>query len=198
MSRSAEDNTDRLLVTELISGNEAAFKMLFEKYQGDIYAYSRSLLKSDANAQEIVQDVFLKVWMNCEQLNPQLSFKAYLFTIARNMALNSLNKAANSKSLREELFHHSQKDSNPTQDLLFDADYEQIKEQALLNLPPKRRMIFIMSRNEGKSYEEISDELGISVNTVKSQMSKALESIRGYLRINTDLTFCLLMALNLG
>lgn len=198
MSRAPVDDQDIFLVRELIAGKEKAFKKLYEKYRWDIYAYSRSLLKSDANAEEIVQDVFLKVWLNCENLNPELSFKSYLFTIARNLAYNSLSKAANSKTLREELFYKSQKASNSTADTILDSDYESMKNQAVENLSPKRKVIFQMSRNEGKSYEEISQELDISVSTVKTQMSKALESIRGFLHMNSDLTFSVLIVLSLS
>lgn len=188
-----ENKGDKLLVQELISQNERAFQQLYIKYRGDIYAYSRSLLKSDSNAEEIVQDVFLKVWLNCENLNPDLSFKAYLFTIARNLSFNFLSKAANIQSLREEIFFKSQGVYNNVNDYLADEDYELVRQKAVESLPPKRKAIFQKSRDEGKSYEDIGKEMGISVSTVKTQMSKALENIRHYLHANTDLTFSMLL-----
>jgi len=188
-----ENNDDKLLVHQLISHNEMAFQKLYVKYRGDIYAYSRSLLKSNSNAEEIVQDTFLKVWLNCENLNPDLSFKAYLFTIARNLSFNFLSKAANIQSLREEIFYKSQGAYYNINDSLADDDYELVRQKAIGSLPPKRKVIFQKSRDEGKSYEDISKEMGISVSTVKTQMSKALENIRHYLHANTDLTFSMLL-----
>ncbi|MGI0107030.1 RNA polymerase sigma factor [Salinimicrobium sp. WS361] len=192
MNNSQREVEDRLLVEQLRNGSERAFKSLYEKYRRDIYAYSRSLLKSDANAEEIVQDVFMKLWMHSQDLNSELSIKAYLFTIARNLSFNFLARAANNSSLREEIFYRSQTHSDSTTHSLLDSDYESIKERAIDLLPPKRRTIFLMSRKEHKSYEDIGAELNISVSTVKTQMSKALSTLREYLKLHTDLTLVIL------
>ena len=182
------DYSDKLLVKELSEDNEKAFRVLFDMYRQDIYSYSISILKHKLYAEEIVQDVFLKVWMHRDRLNPDLSFKSYIFTIARNLSFNFLSKAANDKILREAVFYKSQKLYNHIDDILLDADYKKIREEAIDQLTPNRRVIFEMSRNEGKSYLAISQELGISINTVKNQMSKALETIRSFLLVNGDIT----------
>lgn len=195
MRPTAKENPDGLLVRELLSQNEKAFKKLYEKYRGDIFAYSRSLLKSEAAAEEIVQDVFMKVWIHSNSLDPGLCFKAYVFTIARNLCFNQLHRATNNQLLREEIFYKSQASQNLTEDTVLEAEYEKVKTSAVNLLPPKRKQIFEMSRTQGKSHEEISRELGISISTVKGQMSKALESIRQYLVIHTDLTFLLLLSI---
>ena len=177
-------NSEKLLVSELKNHNEKAFRKLFDMYHQEIYAFSISLLKSKEHAQENVQDVFLKIWLHRENLNPDFSFKSFLFTIARNQAFNFLNKAANDRVLKEEIFYTSQKSSDQGDYSIREADCKKLKKQAIKQLSPKRKLIFKMSRKEGKSYEEISQELGISVNTVKSQMSKALESLRQYLNLH--------------
>ncbi len=183
-----EKHSDKLFVKELIANDEKAFQKLFDIYAGNIYAYSKSMLKSKEYAEEIVQDVFLRVWLHRDRINPDASFKSYIFTIARNLTLNFLSKAAYDKKLKEEIFYKSQRADNQTEKLVSETEYERLKTQAIAQLPPKRRRIFEMSRNEGRSYEEISKELEISINTVKTQMSKALESIRIFLQKNTDLT----------
>lgn len=183
-----EKNRDELLVKELIAGNENAFRALFDKYYNAIYAYSRSMLKSSEFAEEIVQDVFLRVWLHRDRINSEFSFKSYIFTIARNLTFNFLRKAVHDKKLKEEIFYKSQPFYNPTEKKILEADYEKIRKQAIAQLPPKRKRIFEMSRNEGKSYEEISKELGIAVSTVKTQMSRALESIKNFLQKNMDTT----------
>ncbi|MFV5701527.1 RNA polymerase sigma factor [Flavobacterium sp. XS2P12] len=170
--------SEQLLVSELKNHNEKAFRSLFDFYYQDIYGYSISILKSKELAEENVQEVFLKVWLHRENLNLEQSFKSYLFTIARNQAFNFLNKAANDVLLKEEIFYKSQKSHDQGDYSIREADCKRLKKQAIKQLPPKRKLIFKMSRKQGKTYEEISHELGISVNTVKSQMSKALESIR--------------------
>jgi RNA polymerase sigma-70 factor (ECF subfamily) len=176
--------SEQLLVSELKNHNENAFRKLFDLYYQDIYGYSISLLKSKDLAEENVQEVFLKVWLHRENLNIEQSFKSYLFTIARNQAFNSLNKASNDEILKEEIFYSSQKSYDQGDYSVRESDCKKLKKEALKQLPPKRKQIFKMSRKQGKTYEEISQELGISVNTVKSQMSKALESLRLFFQLH--------------
>lgn len=188
MEKHKNQSSDSLLVKLLITGNEEAFRKLYLKYKDDLYAFSLSMLKTPAYAEEIVQEVFLKVWLNREELRVDLSFKSFLFTIARNLTFNFLNKASNERDLHKEIFYKAQKASNSTDEIIDDADYNILKREAIDSLPPKRKIIFEKSRFEGQSYEEISDELGISMSTVKNQMSKALASIRNYLEVNSDVT----------
>lgn len=185
----AEEYTERILISNLRNGNERAFKKLFDKYRNPIYAYSLSVLKYKPQAEEIVQEVFLKVWLNQDKLDPTLNFKSYVFTIARNLAFNVLAKAANDQKLKERIFYKSQSKENRTEAKLLEADYARLKDQAIEELTPRCRMVFHMSRNEGKSYEEIAHELGISKNTVKNQMSNSLAIIKEFLRVNGDIVF---------
>ncbi|WET04992.1 RNA polymerase sigma-70 factor [Flavobacterium sp. YJ01] len=183
----AANHSEKLLVSELKNGNEKAFRQLFDLYYQDIYGYSISLLKSKEAAEENVQDVFMKVWLNRENLNIEQSFKAYIFTIARNQAFNVLNKAANEILLKEAVFYESQKSHEYGDYSIREADCKKLQKQAIKQLPPKRRQIFKMSRKKGMSYEEISQELGISINTVRNQMSKALESMRGFFQLHDEI-----------
>lgn len=184
MSETKANN--KLLVTQLMVGNEKAFSTLFNTYCNDVYAYSLSMLKNQILAEEIVQEVFLNIWLHRDRLNPDLSFKSYVFTITRNLTFNLISKVANSHKLKEEVFYVSQKSYNAVEDSIAEADYDVIKQKAIEQLPPKRRIIFEMSRNEEMSYEEISKELNISVSTVKGQMSKALAEIRNFLETHGD------------
>ncbi|AOZ99640.1 MULTISPECIES: RNA polymerase sigma factor [Flavobacterium] len=179
---------NKILVTELMMGNEKAFSTLFNTYCNDVYAYSLSMLKNQALAEEIVQDVFLNIWLHRERLNADLSFKSYVFTITRNLTFNLISKVANSHKLKEEVFYVSQKSYSPIEDIIDESDYDALKQKAIEQLPPKRRAIFEMSRNEEMSYEEISQKLNISVSTVKGQMSKALADIRNFLETHGDVT----------
>ncbi|WP_456313880.1 RNA polymerase sigma factor [Pseudomonas shirazensis] len=183
----ANNYSEKLLVSELQIGNEKAFRKLFDLYYQDIYGYSISILKSKEAAEENVQDVFMKVWQNRENLNLDQSFKAYIFTIARNQAFNFLNKAANEATLKEEIFYESQKSHEQGDYGIREADCKKLRKEAMRQLPPKRKQIFKMSRKKGMSYEEISQELGISINTVRNQMSKALESMRVFFQVHDEI-----------
>jgi RNA polymerase sigma-70 factor (family 1) len=180
-------HSERLLLSELKEGNEKAFRQLFDLYYQDIYGYSISLLKSKEAAEENVQDVFMKVWLHRENLNLDQSFKAYIFTITRNQAFNTLNKAANDLALKEAVFYESQKSHESGDYSIRENDCKKLRKQAMKQLPPKRKQIFKMSRKKGMSYEEISQELGISINTVRNQMSKALESMRVFFHVHDEI-----------
>lgn len=191
-----EQQENRLLVRQLKRGNEKAFEKLYKKYRDDIFTYSKALIRSHSSAEEIVQEVFLKLWLNADDLDPDLSLRSYLFTISRNLSFDFLRKASNNRKLREEIFYITESMEVPEE--LLNQEYDLLKNRAIAELPPKRRLIFEMSRNEGKSYKDISSELGISVSTVKTQMSEALQFLRQYLRLHTDLTFSLIFLFELA
>jgi RNA polymerase sigma-70 factor (ECF subfamily) len=184
---------DKLLVKELINGNEKAFRKLFDSYRNDLYKFSLSMVCSEEHAEEIVQDVFMKIWIKRGSLNPEMSFKSYLFTITRNKTIKFLKKAANNRKLREEIFYGKQKFVNSTDLYVRELELESLKQKALDKLSPRRRKIFEMSRNENKSYEEIAEELGISINTVRNQMSTSLEILRDFILKNKEIGLGLLL-----
>lgn len=185
---------DQNLVAKLKAGDERAFQQLFEKHHKDIFRYAYSLIKSREHAQEIVQDVFIKVWVKRETLKPNLSFKSFLFTIAKNLSFNFLVKASRDLRLRQEVFYTKTVSYSPVENYMLNTEYELLKQQAINKLPAKRRRIFEMSRNEGKSYNDISTELGITTQTVKNQMSQALGNITVFLESYGGITFLLTLA----
>ena len=102
-------HSEKLLVKQFMQGNEKAFSTLFNTYRDDVYAYSVSMLKTPILVEGIVQDVFLNIWEQKDRLNPNLSFKSYVFTITRNLTFNLISKVANNRKLKEEVFYTSQK-----------------------------------------------------------------------------------------
>lgn len=181
------DYSIKLLVNELQIGNEKAFRKLFDMYRSDVYRFSYSILKSEHNAEEIVQEVFLKIWMERENIDPNQSVKSLIFLITRNLSFNFLRNAVNDNKLRNDIFYQSQKSCNTTEREIEVTEYTLIGLKAVDQLPPKGRQIFKMSRDENKSYQEISNELGISISTVKNHMTKSLSSIRSFLQVHIQL-----------
>ena len=192
MAKNKTDN-EKILLDALVAGNEKAFTSLFNAYYDDLYRYGLSMVTTEDYAAEIVQDVFTGVWRNRASLDSVLSIRAYLFTATRNRAISFLKKAANNKKLREEIFYKRQESVNSTERYIREAELEILKQEALDLLPPKRRQIFEMSRNEGMSYEEIARELKISPNTVRNQISTALETLRDFLLNNRDISLVLFL-----
>lgn len=171
----------------LITGDEAAFRAIFDLYRDRLFCYCLKFTKSREAAEEIVQDVFIKVWENRQAVNPDLSFKAYLYQITKNLAFNFLKKAAGEVSFKRKVLLYLEVAHNQPEEACILQDYEQLAEKAIQMLPPQRQLIFRMSRREGMSHEEIAAILGISKNTVKVQIVKASKTLRDFFQLHTDI-----------
>ncbi len=168
---------DKDLVVQLKSNSSSAFQALFEKYSQRIYRFSLGYLKSTQEAEEIVQDVFLRVWKAREELLVERSFESYLLTIAKNTILNTIRKANYEKAYLEYSSLHSNKNSLLDEELDF-KELDRIYRRAIEKLPARRKEVYRLSRDNGLSNREIANELGISVKTVENQMTAALSAIK--------------------
>lgn len=171
-------NDDQQLVQSLQKGNVAAFDSLFEVYSPKLYGFAFKYFRNEHDAEELVQEVFVKVWENRLALKSEFSFKSYLFTIALNQIRKYFNKRATSLRYLESLRNDPEFSDNQA---LHENDYELAFQQINLiieQMPPRRREIFIKSKLEGKSSKEIAEELNISAGTVDNQVSEALRFIR--------------------
>ncbi len=176
--------TESELVKALSQGEIKAFNDLFKIYGNRIFRFALGYLKSESDAEELVQDVFLKIWEKRRDLNENLSFKSYIFTISFNI----IRKHFVRKALSAKYFEHQIID-----DLNFDTiqniDYQSTKkliDTLIDQLPPRRKEVFIKSRLEGFTVKEIADELGTSPKTVENQLGDSLKFIREHL-IKEDL-----------
>lgn len=165
-------------ISKIKEGDATAFQELFYAYKDALFGYACKLCRSPEMAEEAVQEVFMKVWINRQQLDPSLSIKAYLHTAVRHCVFNILKKAALDEALRQSIFHHQPVAVNTTEDAVHAADLQRAKSRVLDMLPPQRKLIFCLSRMEGLSHEEIALRLGISKNTVKDQIVKASRFLR--------------------
>ncbi len=190
-------NIEREIIEKVAKGDHQAFRVIFDQYKDVLYGYSYKLTKSSVLAEEAIQEVFLKFWQNRRDLNADLSVKAYLYKITRNHIYNMLRSAAYDQKLKQQLFYNGQDAHYSTEDQLVYRDLESFKDKAVASLPPKRQMIFQMSRTQGLSHEEIALQLGISQHTVKDQMVKALKTIKKYLRMHTDIAVNILLFMHL-
>jgi RNA polymerase sigma-70 factor (family 1) len=164
------------LVKSLSKGNLLAFNTLYKEYSGRLYSFAMGYIKSEAEAEELVQEVFTIIWEKRSGLKEELSFKSFLFTITYNM----IRKHFRTKSYMTEYFNKGTIDVNDistSQKITYDSLYLFVTE--LVNqLPDRRKEIFIKSRFKGYSIKEIADELNISHKTVENQLTSALKFIR--------------------
>lgn len=185
------------IVEGLINGQKEAFEKVYAAYHYKVYKLAIKFVKSEEIAKEVVQDVFVKIWVSRHTINKELSFSAYLFTIAHNHIFNLLKRAAKETSLKSEILAAAELTTNQTEDAVITAEYESLASHAIEHLPPQRKIVFKLCRQEGKSYEEVAQELGISKSTVKDHMVKAVKTIKEYLHIHTQASFLYLLALYL-
>jgi RNA polymerase sigma-70 factor (ECF subfamily) len=186
---------DSQLVERLRTGDALAYRSLYLIYHKRLYAFAYSYFKSREVSEEIVHDVFVKIWEWRERLDEKYSFNSFIFTTARNIIIDTLRKYSSEQLYRQELQYRLDVLHNGTEDDLTFADYEAIARQAVEKLPRKRQVIFTLSRQHHLSYAEIAQSLGISQKTVENQMNKALRFIKDYLSKHADLTAALLFAL---
>ena len=160
------------------NGDKSAFELLFKQYYEHLCNFAYQYLKEKAASEEIVQDVFFKIWEKKEELNIISNIKSYLFSSVRNQCLNQLKHLEirdNYKSHNEKVI---QENENIESDYLVENELSAKINSVIEQLPVERQKIFKLSRFDDKKYKEIAEELGISVKTVEAQMSKALKFIR--------------------
>ena len=186
--------SDIELVERLQKGDVEAFNLIYEKYSGKLYAFGLKYLRSTAEAEELVQSVFLKLWENYKNLKKELSFKSYLFTIAYNDICRLFRKRSYSQKFIEDTLNENSQSSSDLEDGIdFQSVLERVQ-QIVEKLPERQRTIFLKSRQEGKSTKEIAGEVGLSPGTVDNYISKSLKIIHRELR-NENLPILLVFSL---
>lgn len=170
---------DADLVRRIRAGDERALEIVFRSHYAGMASFVQRFVRSPDVAEELVQDIFLKLWAKREQLSEIESFRTYLFRAARNQALNWLRRQKLERRWQEE---HSGEGEAQVSTLADEEATEQelsaAVQEAIGRLPPRCREVFLLSRDGGLTYAEIANTLGISVKTVETQMGRALKALR--------------------
>ncbi len=164
----------------------SAFDIIYKKYSRRLYGFVFRFVKQEADTEEIVQEVFIKIWQSRDKINIYSSFDSFLFTIAHNATVNLLKKRATEQKYVEHV--KSLQLIDETYELTDEIHYKELmhKFQDLLNeLPPRQKEIYQLSREEGLSNKEIAEKLGISVQTVKNHLVTTLSFLKN--RLNNGL-----------
>ncbi|MGD1843488.1 MAG: RNA polymerase sigma-70 factor [Thermonemataceae bacterium] len=159
--------------------DERAFQYLFETYYESLCRYALYFVSAPMVAEEVVSDVFLKIWNNRKKIKITFSFNAYVFRAVHNQSLDYLRSksARQAYNLEEINYSHELPTESPEEQLLFDELHTKI-EAAIESLAPQARLIFRMSRDQGLKYREIAAQLQLSIKTVETQMGRALKQLR--------------------
>lgn len=188
-----EKENELLLIKAFKEGNEQAFKKLFDKYHQKLYAYLFRLLDSKDDAEDIVQETFIKIWEAREQFIEGYSFDAFLFKIAKNAFISFARKKVNQKVIEVKPEMFANPDSNNSDSYVICRETREIIDTIINRLPQKRKEIFRMRRVENLSRKEIADKLGISIVTVDNQIMKANHYLKAELKKYSILTLLFLI-----
>ena len=182
------DPQEQDLLRQLIRGDIAGYEVLFHKYYPTFFAFIKGMTKETAVAEDIAQNIFMKVWLNREKLDAAKSIRNYLFVLAKHEIYNYFRtKSRTFTTLKEAIAQTESKGGgnlpsrNEIEEKLDLAETAEQVETIVGKMPPQRQQIFRMSRFEHMPSREIAEQLNISVKTVEAQITKALKTIRSYI-----------------
>ncbi len=182
---SIEKKLEETLFKLVKRGDESAFEMLFKLYYSDLCSYAVTFVKIPEIAEEIVQETFINIWQKRNSIDIDVSWKAYVYRAIHNRCLNHLKRSRVLKKLDQEthddiIYHHQIVIKNLDPDILDRLISEELAttiRNELEKLPVQCRKIFLLSRQEQLTYPEIAEKLNLSLNTVKTQMKRALNKL---------------------
>lgn len=170
-------NLDKTL-KELSKDQETPLEELYDYYYPRLYEFSRSFLKQEQGIDDILQEVFIRIWQHRKKIKDTASFNAFIFTITRNLLLNELRSRLKQENLKDEIRRLSMA---PEYDGFDQAQFRDLKtrvEAIVGTLPERQKEIFLLSRSEGLSHKEIASRLEITTKTVEYHISLAIKSLK--------------------
>ena len=180
-------NNDHLLLAQIAQRDELAFKTLFDSYRDRLYHYIHGMIKSKEVAEELVMDVFLKLWLGKELVNQIENLDAFLFRVAYNKSIDFLRRAARDPRFRDLLWDEMQLAGGMYADQpMITREYEAKLREAVGLLSPQRRLVYALSRDKGLSHADIALKLQLSKHTVSNHIVEAQKFIRSYLIRHMD------------
>ncbi|MFD1768727.1 RNA polymerase sigma factor [Sphingobacterium suaedae] len=172
---------EQTLLKQVCEGNVQAFGILYEAYAPVLYSRLLRLVKNPENVEEILQDVFLKIWNKRSSIEPEKGFKTFVYRMTDHLAIDLFRKASRDKTLQLELWAASISYYFHAEENLLNKEKMAIIEEAIQHLPPKRKQILVLCKLEEKSYKEVADLLGLSVSTVSNQLVSAMKDVKNYI-----------------
>jgi len=174
-------NLDKIIAA-LANDNEAPMEELFNYYYPRLFNFSGKFLKIEDGIDDIIQEVFVKIWQNRKKINSASTFNSLIFTITRNLLLNELRSRLNNEKTRDEIRSLSMAQEYSSTDEIEYRDVKEKVDQLINKLPERQKEIFILSRTEGLSHKEIAEKLGINTKTVEYHITLAVKYLKENLK----------------
>ncbi|NML20717.1 RNA polymerase sigma-70 factor [Pseudoflavitalea sp. G-6-1-2] len=171
---------DAQLLQQLAEGNATAFQVIYERFQQSVFSFAFYLTKSKDLSEEVVQEVFTRVWEKRASLPEQTLLLPYIKKMTQNLVLDIFRKAGREQAFQQLLYNAMSTALNEPADALHEKELRRIYRNAIALLPPQKKIIFTLSRDHHLSYEQIAAKLQLSPNTVRNHMTEAIRSVRNH------------------
>lgn len=185
-SAEADRAEEEVLLIRLKAGEKTAFNLLYDKYKYPITGNLLKLVKSEMLAEDILQNLFIKVWNIRASLDIEKSFRSYLFRIAENLVMDYYRQSTRDRKIRTMLKFSSTEIYCHIEENIFTRESQELLYAAIELLPPKRKQVFILCKLEGRSYKEVSERLGISHSTINDHLYKAHLFLKDYFKPDSE------------
>lgn len=189
---------EKKLLTLVAEGDELAFSKLFTRYRNKIYGVSFKLTRCNLLAEEIVQEVFLKIWLKRDHLTEVQNFQAYLFVITKNHVFKALKEIAKSHKTSEIVGDEQFLIHNETIEQIEGKEYNLLLQNAINLLPNQQKLVFRLIKEQGLKREEVANKLNLQPETVKFHLAKAMKTIRTYFLPHLNLIIAFIIGQLLG
>ncbi|WP_303592141.1 RNA polymerase sigma factor [Flavitalea sp. BT771] len=187
-------HNEKALLRQVAQRDEPAFRTLFAAYRDRLYAYILGIIRSKEVAEELVMDVFLKIWLAKDLVTEIENFDAFLFRIAYNKSIDFLRSAARDPVFRNLLWNDIQQAGDARADsVVMQHEYENKLREAVALLSPQRKEVYLLSREKGFSHADIARKLSLSKSTVNNHIVESQRFIRTYLISHMDLAMTILL-----
>ena len=172
---------EKAVLLQLRSGSYHAFEWIYHRYKARLAASMLRLLKSPDLVDDLLQELFVRLWERRKSIDPEQSIKAYLFRIAENLVYDTFRRFSKDKQLLDRLFYAMEETGANIEEQFLVQENRHAIHAAIAMLPPKRRKVFVLCKLESKSYEEVSSLLNISLSTINDHIYKANQFLRQHL-----------------
>ena len=169
---------EKELLIRLIESDSEAFEKIYYSYVERVYYFAFRYIKNAEDTEEIVQEVFTRIWESRRNINVEMSFSGYILTTTKNTIFNEHRKKVNHQAYCSYVITYLQKNMQNVEDEIIYNDLMDLLHRTIAELPPKRQEIFKLSRFQGLPYKEISERLSISEKTIETHMRLALRDIK--------------------
>lgn len=175
------------LLSKLREGSADAFTQLYQQFSEQLYYNILALVKDELVAEELLQDIFVRIWRKKESMHVEKNLAGYLFRVSRNRVYDFFKSLNREQELYNRIKVTATEEYSHIEEAIFSKENADLMHKAIETLSPKRKQAFELCKMEGYSYKEASELMGVSISTLKDHMAKAREGIRIYILNNAEM-----------